>query len=120
MATTKAQQFSVDHVFVLMFENRSLDHMLGFSGITGTDARTGQVTKLNGLSGSESNTYSGKPYGVQTPANFVMPLDPAHEFTDVVEQLCGQGATYPPGAAYPKVSNSGFVANYARSPSAGT
>src|SRR5262247_2740010 len=29
------------HVFVLMFENRSFDHMLGHSGIKGTDAETG-------------------------------------------------------------------------------
>ena len=36
MTTTSASQ-NIKHVFVLMLENRSLDHMLGFSGITGTD-----------------------------------------------------------------------------------
>ena len=49
----------VEHVFVLMLENRSLDHMLGFSGITGKDAATGQPTAIHGLTGSESNVYNG-------------------------------------------------------------
>lgn len=39
----------VRNVFVLMLENRSFDHMLGFSGITGTDAATGTPTAINGL-----------------------------------------------------------------------
>jgi hypothetical protein len=30
----------IQHVFVLMLENRSFDHMLGFSGISGIDAET--------------------------------------------------------------------------------
>ncbi len=42
-----------------------------------------------------------------------MPTDPGHEFTDVVEQLAGQGASYPPHGQYPPINNSGFAANYA-------
>jgi hypothetical protein len=60
----------IQHIFVLMLENRSFDHMLGFSGITGTDAFTGRPTSVNGLvlvSGSllqlarslQTNTVSG-------------------------------------------------------------
>ena len=52
----------IKHVFVLMLENRSFDHMLGFSGITGTDAATGQPTAIDGLNGSESNSYNGVTY----------------------------------------------------------
>ena len=33
----------------------------------------------------------------------------------VLEQLCGTGASYPPGGAYPAINNSGFVASYAGS-----
>lgn len=33
---------NITNVFVLMLENRSFDHMLGFSGIEGTNAETGQ------------------------------------------------------------------------------
>jgi phospholipase C len=106
---------SVRHVFVLMLENRSFDHMLGFSGITGTDAATGQSTQVNGLSGKESNSFAGQSYGVRQPADYTMPVDPGHEFPDVVTQLCGPAATYPSGGPYPPIVNSGFVASYAAS-----
>src|SRR6185437_3049907 len=45
----------IKHIFVLMLENRSFDHMLGFSDITGTDAKTGKPTKTERLKGTESN-----------------------------------------------------------------
>jgi phospholipase C len=105
----------VERVFVLMLENRSFDHMLGFSGITGKDAETGQPTAVSGLSGSESNAYGGRAYKVSQPADWTMPLDPGHEFTDVLVQLCGPGAVYPPGGAYPPVNNTGYVADYVSS-----
>src|SRR5215475_9911281 len=54
----------IKHVFVLMLENRSFDHMLGFSGITGTDAETGQPTRIEGLKGTESNTFQGRTFTV--------------------------------------------------------
>ena len=88
---------NIQTVFVLMLENRSFDHMLGYSGIHGSDAASGQPTQIDGLSGNESNTFNGTSYPVQQPAGFTMPLDPPHEFTDVLEQLCGPGATYTAG-----------------------
>jgi phospholipase C len=102
----------INHVFVLMLENRSFDHMLGFSAITGIDAVTKQPTKINGLSGKEINSYLGVDYPVKQPADFLMPVDPGHEFSDGVEQLCGPDKTYPAGGPYPPVNNSGFVKNY--------
>jgi phospholipase C len=98
-----------------MMENRSFDHMLGFSGITGSDAVTGKKTEINGLKGSESNAFSGKTYTVHKGAPDVMPHDPKHEFEDVTVQLAGPGAKYPPGGLYPAINNSGFVAAYTRS-----
>jgi phospholipase C len=109
----------IKNVFVLMLENRSFDHMLGFSGLTGTDAVTGDPTQINGLAGTESNSYNETTYQVSQPADYSMPVGPGHEFTDVVVQLCGQGAVYPPnvsypvGGQYPDLNNSGFVADYA-------
>jgi phospholipase C len=47
----------IQHVFVLMLENRSFDHLLGFSGISGTDAATGLATTVNGLSGTQRHTW---------------------------------------------------------------
>ncbi|HVH77450.1 MAG TPA: alkaline phosphatase family protein [Stellaceae bacterium] len=107
----------ITNVFVLMLENRSFDHLLGFSGITGTDAATGQPTTVNGLQGTEANLYQGHSYAVAQPALDTMPVDPGHEFPDVLTQLCGPGAAYPSGGAYPAIDNSGFVADYAASPS---
>ena len=117
MADSAAQL--VERVFVLMLENRSFDHMLGFSGITGKDAETGQPTAISGLSGSESNVYNGRTYTVSQPAGWTMSVDPGHQFTDVLVQLCGPGATYPSGGAYPPVSNAGYVDAYAGSGGAG-
>src|SRR5215472_17978229 len=106
---------SVQHIFVLMLENRAFDHMLGFSIINGRDAETGESTRVNGLTGSESNVFNGSTYTVSQGADFVMPADPGHEFTNVLKQLCGDMASYPPAGAYPAIDKSGFVASYAAS-----
>ncbi len=113
-----AAALGIQHVFILMMENRSFDHMLGYSGIAGNDAVTGQATRMNGLAGNESNSYGGRNYTVSRGANYRMPADPHHEFTDIVHQLCGPGTAYPPGGQYPAINNSGYVAAYA--PSAGS
>ena len=107
----------IENVFVLLLENRSFDHLLGFSGITGNDAETGQPTALRGLAGTESNGWQGQSYAVAQPAPPSMPVDPGHEFPDVLAQLCGPNVAYQPGGQYPKIDNSGFVADYAQSPS---
>lgn len=103
----------IQHVFLLMLENRSLDHMLGFSKLTGTDAVTQQQTSIIGLDGTESNTFNNTEYKVSPGADWSMPIDPGHEFTDVVTQLAGAGAKYPWGGAYPPIDDSGYVADYA-------
>src|SRR5207248_2029329 len=48
-ARTKANPDRIQHVFVLMLENRSFDHLLGFSNLQGIDAVTGQSTTIEGL-----------------------------------------------------------------------
>ena len=103
----------IQHVFVLMLENRSFDHLLGFSKISGTDAATGLQTTVNGLSGTETNTFNGVVSAVSPHADFAMVVDPGHEFLDVLRQLAGPGATYTPGGNYPPIDGSGFVASYA-------
>jgi phospholipase C len=92
---------NIKHVFVLMLENRSYDHMLGF---------------LNAdISQFSNNDISGKPYPAKRGAQNVMPCDPGHEFLDVMEQLCGKAArnAYMNDGTYPPVNNSGFVTDYA-------
>jgi phospholipase C len=98
----------IKHVFVLMLENRSFDHLLGFSHLQGIDALTGQPTAIEGLNLARDWNLdpSGKQVPVSSPADWSMPYDPGHEFTDVKIQLCGVKGDYP------QIDNSGFVANY--------
>lgn len=95
----------VQNIFVLMLENHSFDNIFAFSGINGiTHATT-----------SDCNAYSGSSYCVSdnaTPTG--MPTDPGHEFSDILQQLCGAGATYTP-PNYPAIDLSGFAATYATS-----
>lgn len=99
----------IANVFVLMLENHSFDNLFAMSRIPGIYAATT----------NNKNSFGGKDYPVQSGAPTSMPTDPGHEFPDVVEQLCGAGATYLPGSAYPPINNSGFAANYATTTSEG-
>jgi phospholipase C len=108
----------IDHIFMLMLENRSFDQMLGFSQISGTDAAEGNPTRIDGLSGAEENPSPGRgAVKVSTPADFVAGADPGHEFPDVREQLCGSGAysspTPPVGSVDPNIKSNGFVSSFA-------
>ncbi len=100
----------IKHVFVLMLENRSFDHMLGFSNLQGIDAITGQPTTIDGV--DPAKDWNLDPQGnrvpVFTPAKWAMDYDPGHEFPDVKIQLTGVKGNYP------AIDNSGFVAAFAR------
>jgi phospholipase C len=111
----------IEHVFVLMLENRSFDHMLGFSSLAGTDAVSGEPTTVEGLTGGETNRLpSGEEIAASAGADFSLTVDPPHNFEDVLEQLCGQGATYPDAAGrYPPITMSGFASRLAASSSGG-
>jgi phospholipase C len=107
----------IEHVFVLMLENRSFDHMLGFSAITGVDIQGNPAT----IDGADPATQKNRDpttnldVAVGFPADFHLSgvdTGPGHEFENVVTQLCGAGVTYTPGAAYPDIFNSGFIADY--------
>ena len=99
-----------------MLENRSFDHMLGWSGITGTDANTGLPTSVDGLTGAESNPLpGGGSVPISRGAPYAVTVDPPHGFGDVLEQLGGAGARYPRGGPYPAVVNSGFASRFASS-----
>jgi phospholipase C len=105
----------IEHVFVVMLENRSFDHLLGFSGLSGTDAITGRPTTVDGLTGDESNVLAaGVRVQVAPGADFILTSDPGHEFLDVVEQLCGRAAAYTSAEGnYPEINNSGFASSWA-------
>lgn len=96
-------QDKIKHVFVLMLENRSFDHMFANSGISGIVKATS----------ANSNLYQGSPIAFNGNAPDQMKADPFHEFDDVVEQLCGTGTKYKSGKPYPARNQSGFADNYA-------
>jgi phospholipase C len=86
---------SIEHIVVLMLENRSFDHMLGFlySG-SGNVSPSGQP--YEGLTGSESNPASaGPPVSVfkiepGTPSAYYMPgADPGEGYMATNDQLFG-------------------------------
>jgi phospholipase C len=91
----------IEHFVVLMLENRSFDHMLGFSGVPGID----------GLTGAETNPdTTGAPVNVSNDAQYIGDYepDPGHELFDVnVQIFSNQQAA--PGAAPPM---QGFIQSY--------
>jgi phospholipase C len=115
------------HYFVLVLENRSFDHMLGFSEITGTDAITNQPTKIDGITNDSLNNtcyniYNNIKFESSMPAKYSINNDPGHEFIDVFKQICGPDAKYDAksggyDASGIVKSNSGFVWDYVNSPS---
>ncbi len=114
--TTQANLLDqVDHIVVIMLENRSFDHMLGFLY---TDQ--GNISPLGhpfeGLTGSESNPDSN---GTDTTV-FKIPADqhayywpgtdPGEGYSNTNSQLFGNYKTPPTGA---QANNQGFISDFA-------
>ncbi len=100
----------IAHFFVLMLENRSYDHVLGYESILGRapGGPSGPTLQAEGLTGNESNPEPGPPAGrvtVSPTAPDSIGFDPHHEFPDIRTQLCG------PNGDYPNVTMQGFVAS---------
>lgn len=94
---------NIQHFVVLMLENRSFDHLLGF--LTANDPR------VAGLTGNESNPTNPAVPGtpeikVSRATAFAMPFDPGHEFPDVQYQFYA-----PSGAPADPAAMRGFLGN---------
>ena len=59
---------TITHVFVLIMENGSFDHMLGFAGLSGTDAATGKSTRADDLVDNPHSNVDPNEPGTQVPA----------------------------------------------------
>ncbi|HEX7660601.1 MAG TPA: alkaline phosphatase family protein [Pseudonocardiaceae bacterium] len=106
---------AIEHIVVLMLENRSLDHMLGFL-YTDAGNRSPSGQPFEGLTGTESNPDAdGKPVTVfriepTTPHAYFMPgADPGEGYLATNAQLFGSTTAPTP----PNATNDGFVTNYA-------
>ena len=121
---------SIKHIFVLVLENRSFDHMLGVS--TGqVDGNGGWVLgqgvdpsghpiTVDGPLPDNANMHGAVKFPVRAGAPLVMPIDPPHEFCDVQLQLASTSIVGPPSddscqytGVYPPILLGGFVDNYA-------
>jgi phospholipase C len=109
------QLSAIQHVVVLMLENRSFDHMLGFLySDQGNKSPAGQP--FEGLTGTESNPDgSGAPVTVfeikATDANaYFMPgADPGEGYAATNSELFGNATAPTP----PVATNQGFVNDFA-------
>src|SRR5215472_9297230 len=107
---------SVQHVVVLMLENRSFDHMLGYLYASDKNvAPSGQA--FEGLTGTESNPGAdGQPVTVfqirpSTPNAYYMPgADPGEGYMATNNELFGS-TTAPPSKVTPPMQ--GFVKDFA-------
>lgn len=98
----------IDHVVVLMLENRSFDAMLG--------RLYGQESDFRGVPPNAQNTWAGKSYPVWTsPAPLstdsacIPTPDPNEDFVDMTAQIFGEG-----NSERSPATMSGFAANYAK------
>ena len=108
---------SIEHVVVLMLENRSFDHMLGFL-YTDAGNKSPNGDAYEGLSGTESSQGSdGKPVSVfrltpQTQDLYFYPgADPGEGWAATNNQLWGS-TDAPANGLVPPMS--GFVTDYAK------
>lgn len=107
---------AIEHVVVLMLENRSFDHMLGFLYTATQPAPRGQA--FEGLTGQEHNPNGPGPavpvfrITAQTADAYFKPgADPGEGYAATNAQLFGstQAPTAPPPVAQ---ANQGFVNNF--------
>ncbi|MGW7004714.1 alkaline phosphatase family protein [Streptomyces sp. NPDC054933] len=107
---------SIDHIVVLMQENRSFDHMLGFF-YTHQGNRSASGQPFEGLTGTESNpngTGGGQVTVFRidptTPGAYFIPgADPGEGYRATNRQLFGTLTLATPA---PAATNDGFVADY--------
>jgi phospholipase C len=95
----------VDHIVVMMLENRSFDHMLGYLSLP--QAMGGlERSDVDGLKGNEfNNDAQGHAVRVHRLASTRFASDPGHGWNDVAQQLSGGNPAF--------TSNAGFVTNFA-------
>ena len=95
---------AIKHLIVLMMENRSFDHLFGFSDP--------DDDRIDDLSGAEfCPGVDGRPVLASDDARPAGVVDPGHKLLDINEQLFG---TPDPSPGVPKMK--GFVKNYAKQP----
>ncbi len=73
----------INHIVVLMLENRSFDHMLGYLSLIGGRA------DIDGLQLGMSNDYEGRAYPVHHLGTTALDVDPDHSAGATDQQIAG-------------------------------
>ena len=73
----------IDHIVVLMLENRSFDHMLGYLSLTGGRP------DIDGLQLGMCNDYEGRTYPVHHLGTTALDVDPDHSASATDQQIAG-------------------------------
>jgi hypothetical protein len=73
----------VDHVVVVMLENRSFDHMLGYLSLMGGRP------EIDGLRPGLANQDQGRTYPVHHLAATALEMDPDHSASAIDQQVAG-------------------------------
>jgi phospholipase C len=93
----------IEHIFIVMMENRSFDHLLGH-----LDLPPHNRTDITGIKDAQSKSYAnlhnGTKFAPQARTDPIMPVDPLHEREPIAQQMQWQ-----PGDPL----MSGFVEDYA-------
>jgi phospholipase C len=106
---------NINHFFLLVLENRSFDHLLGFSGIASDHLLSSPIPA--GYPGA----WQSPNFGARQGADYAVSPDPPHEFQNIMHQLTGKPPAAWPGngCPYPPINLSGFVASYEANPPQG-
>ena len=72
----------IDHIVVLMLENRPFDHMCGW-------LKRDMGIPVNGLTGNEYNIVNGTRYYVNDTCPYVNPFDPYHDIWETTLEVMG-------------------------------
>jgi phospholipase C len=116
-------QSRIAHIVVLMLENRSFDHLFGFSqpgaGQSIENVSSSSTGFSNRLDPSKPVSATNPEFSAMQPAPFAVhdKDGPSHSFTAVCVQLCNSKTG--PSATTP-VRNNGFVRSYKDSLTSGT
>ena len=73
----------IDHVVVMMLENRSFDHMLGYLSLSG------RRPEIDGLRPGLANQYQGRTYPVHHLDVTALGMDPDHSSEAIDQQVAG-------------------------------
>jgi len=100
---------NIDHIVVLMMENRSFDHMIGYL------SKEGGRSEIDGLHGGEKNRYKGADFASFPLPNTRFAESPAHGHNEVENEVDGgkmDRVVTGFAAKFPEVADPGRIMGY--------